>query len=102
MCAFGDGSGNYISRELGKKNYREAEKMASKIGKEPKEAAKKKKDSFPKDKFYREMQVAMTNELGRPFKITENEKGGTIEFQFYNKNELADICERLLNKKMYK
>ena len=88
-----------VSGEL---SVREAEKMASKIGKEPKETQKKKKDSFPKDKFYREMQVAMTNELGRPFKITENEKGGTIEFQFYNKNELADICERLLNKKMYK
>ena len=88
-----------VSDEL---SVREAEKLASKIGKEPKENPKKKKDSFPKDKFYREMQVAMTNELGRPFKITETEKGGTIEFQFYSKQELADICERLLNKKMYK
>ena len=78
----------------------EPEKMASKIGKEPKETQKKKKDSFPKDKFYREMQVAMTTELGRPFKITENEKGGTIELPFYNKEELADFCERILKKKM--
>lgn len=81
-------------------SVREAEKLCAKAAKEPKEKAPKKKDSFPKDKFYREMQVAMTNELGRPFKITENEKGGTIEFPFYNKNELADICERLLKKKM--
>lgn len=88
-----------VSGEL---SVREAEKLASKIGKEPKESPKKKKDSFPKDKFYREMQVAMTNELGRPFKITETEKGGTIELPFYNKQELADICERLLKKKMYK
>ena len=88
-----------ISGEL---SVREAEKLASKIGKEPKESPKKKRDSFPKDKFYREMQVAMTNELGRPFKITETEKGGTIELPFYNKQELADICERLLKKKMYK
>ena len=86
-----------VSGEL---SVREAEKMASKIGKEPKETPKKKKDSFPKDKFYREMQVAMTNELGRPFKITENEKGGTIELPFYTKEELADFCERILKKKV--
>ncbi len=86
-----------VSGEL---SVREAEKMAAKIGKEPKEKAGKKKDSFPKDKFYREMQVAMTEELGRPFKITENEKGGTIELPFYTKEELADFCERILKKKM--
>jgi ParB family chromosome partitioning protein len=86
-----------VSGEL---SVREAEKLASKIGKEQKEKAPKKKDSFPKDKFYREMQVAMTEELGRPFKITENEKGGTIELPFYNKEELADFCERILKKKM--
>ncbi|MBQ4546546.1 MAG: ParB/RepB/Spo0J family partition protein [Oscillospiraceae bacterium] len=86
-----------VSGEL---SVREAEKMAAKIGKEPKEAAKKKKDSFPKDKYYREMQVAMTDELGRPFKITENEKGGTIEIPFYSKEELADFCERILKKKI--
>ena len=86
----------------GELSVREAEKLCSKAGKEQKEKAPKKKDAFPKDKFYREMQVAMTNELGRPFKITETEKGGTNEFPFYNKNELADICERLLKKKMYK
>ena len=81
-------------------SVREAEKIAAKIGKEPKEKTPKKKDSFPKDKFYREMQVAMTDELGRPFKITENEKGGTIEIPFYSKEELADFCERILKKKM--
>lgn len=84
-----------VSGEL---SVREAEKLAAKIGKEPKETQKKKKDSFPKDSYYREMQVAMTNELGRPFKITENEKGGTIELPFYSKEELAEICRLLVNK----
>ena len=87
-----------VSGEL---SVREAEKLAAKIGKEavltPTKPAKEK---FPKDKFYREMQVAMTTELGRPFKITENEKGGTIELPFYTKEELADFCERILKKKM--
>ena len=86
-----------VSGEL---SVREAEKLAAKIGKEEKETTKKKKETFPKDKFYREMQVAMTTELGRPFKITENEKGGTIELPFYTKEELADFCERILKKKI--
>ena len=87
-----------VSCEL---SVREAEKMAAKLGKEVKLTPPKQiKEKFPKDKFYREMQVAMTEELGRPFKITETEKGGTIELPFYTKEELADICERLLKKKM--
>ena len=84
----------------GELSVREAEKLCAKAGKEQKEPkGKAPKENFPKDKFYREMQVAMTSELGRPFKIKETEKGGTIEFPFYNKNELADICERLLKMK---
>ena len=87
-----------VSCEL---SVREAEKMAAKLGKDVKTTPPKQtKDKFPKDKFYREMQVAMTEELGRPFKITETEKGGTIELPFYNKEELADFCERILKKKM--
>ena len=87
-----------VSGEL---SVREAEKMAAKLGKEVKlTQPKQAKEKFPKDKFYREMQVAMTEELGRPFKITETEKGGTIELPFYNKEELADFCERILKKKM--
>ncbi len=91
-----------VEKEL---SVREAEKLAAKIGKDPKTAPKAKKEKpekFPKDKFYREMQVAMTNELGRPFKIIENGKGGgTIELPFYNKNEMADICQRLVKRKIY-
>ena len=86
-----------VNEEL---SVREAEKMAMKIGKDMKLTPPRLiKEKFPKDKYYREMQVAMTTELGRPFKIKETEKGGTIELPFYNKEELADICERLLKKK---
>ncbi len=95
-----------VEKEL---SVREAEKLAAKAAKpegegKAKKPAKPKKqeENFPKDKFYREMQVAMTNELGRPFKIIENGKGGgTIELPFYNKNEMADICQRLVKRKIY-
>ena len=74
-------------------SVREAEKLASK--KEPREKKPARKESFPKDSFYREMQVAMTGELGRPVKISENAKGGVIELPFYSREELSAICEQL-------
>ncbi len=78
-------------------SVREAEKLASK-----KEQAKKKpaqKEKFPKNSYYREMQVAMTSELGKPVKISEKQKGGVIEIPFYSKEELAAICEQLTKSK---
>lgn len=75
-------------------SVREAEKLAAKKEKTIEEAPKP-KEKFPKDAFYREMQVAMTSELGRPVKIAENKNGGVIELPFYNKEELTVICQRL-------
>ncbi len=74
-------------------SVREAEKLASK-----KDAGTKKqfpKEGFPKDSYYREMQAAMTAELGKPVKISEKQKGGVIEIPFYSKEDLAAICAQL-------
>lgn len=73
-------------------SVRETEKLASKPEK-PKKAVKK--ESFPKNSFYREMQVAMKEELGRPVRITEGKNGGFIEIPFYNEDELKAICAQL-------
>ena len=73
-------------------SVRETEKLATKPEK-PKKAGKK--ESFPKNSFYREMQIAMKEELGRPIKITEGKDGGIIEIPFYNEDELKTICARL-------
>lgn len=73
-------------------SVRETEKLASK----PEKAKKAvKKESFPKNSFYREMQVAMKEELGRPVRITEGKNGGFIEIPFYNEDELKAICAQL-------
>ncbi len=73
-------------------SVRETEKLATKPEK-PKKVGKK--ESFPKNSFYREMQIAMKEELGRPIKITEGKDGGIIEIPFYNEDELKTICARL-------
>ena len=75
-------------------SVREAERLAAKKEKSTGEQPKQ-KEKFPKNAYYREMQIAMATELGRPVKITENKNGGTIELPFYGKEELAAICERL-------
>ena len=42
------------------------------------------------------MEIALGTELGRKIKITSRGRnGGTIEFDFYNDEELTDIAERL-------
>lgn len=75
-------------------SVRETERLAAK--KEPQaEKPKQKKESFPKDSFLREMQVAMSDELGRPVKITEKENGGCLEIPFYSKEELSELCKKL-------
>lgn len=74
-------------------SVREAERLAAK--KEKPEEPPKPKEKFPKNPYYREMQAAMTAELGRPVKIAENKNGGVIELPFYNKEELAAICKHL-------
>ena len=79
-------------------SVREAERLAVKKEK-PAEEQPKQKEKFPKNAYYREMQVAMTTELGRPVKIAENKNGGTLELPFYSKEELAAICERLADLK---
>lgn len=79
-------------------SVREAERLAAKKEKSTEEQPKQ-KEKFPKNAYYREMQIAMATELGRPVKITENKNGGTIEFPFYGKEELAAICERLADLK---
>jgi ParB family chromosome partitioning protein len=48
------------------------------------------------DTFYREVELAIKNELGRTVKISGNQKGkGTLTIEFYSKDELKDFAKRL-------
>lgn len=47
------------------------------------------------DNYYAEMELALSQELGRKVKITNHGRKSTLELEFYDKNELADIAERL-------
>ncbi len=74
-------------------SVREAERLAAKREAAPKKTAKKEK--FPKNAYFREMQIAVSEEMGRDIKITEIGEGGKIEIPFYSREELASICKQL-------
>ncbi len=85
-----------LAEEAVKNGYtvRQVERLAAK----PAEAAAPKQkpaDSLPRDKWYAEMQAAMTGEFGRPIKIVEGKKGGVLQIPFYSKEELYDIGRKL-------
>ena len=61
-----------------------------------KAAPKKPKEEKKPDTYYKEVELAIKNELGRTVKITPKGKGkGTITIEFYSKKELEDFAKRL-------
>lgn len=74
-------------------SVREIERLASRKKKPEKAAAAPKKE--PADTYYQELELAMKAELGRRVKISGNGKKGTLEIEFYSKEDLASIAARL-------
>jgi len=84
-------------------SVREVERMLS-----PKTQKKEKNTPKPKDaqlgawgeNFYREMELALAEELSRKVKVEQNQTGGgTLTIAFYSKEELAELAQRLSGQK---
>lgn len=75
-------------------SVREAEKLASKKPSAGKKTGTR-KTAYPKNPYFREVQLALTNELGREVRIAEDGEGGKLEIPFYSKEELAAISKAL-------
>lgn len=73
-------------------SVRELERLAR--GDKPSKP-KKKPAIDKKDKFYTELELAMKTELGRKIKIMPSGSKGTVEIEFYSKDDLASIAARL-------
>lgn len=90
-----------IAKKIQKGRYsvRDVEKITAKKKEEPKEV-KEKTEPVWQNSFYKEMELALTTELGRKVKVTVSEKGnGSIELAFLSKEDLADIAARLTGNK---
>ena len=75
-------------------SVREVERLAKAAAKE-----KKQPENHPlrRDTFYDEVELALTNSLGRRFKVNLNKKEnrGTIEIEFFDQNDLTDLSRLL-------
>ena len=75
-------------------SVREVERLAKAAAKE-----KKQPENHPlrRDTFYDEVELALTNSLGRRTKVNLNKKEnrGTIEIEFFDQNDLTDLSRLL-------
>lgn len=76
---------------------RDIEKLARSLKEGSKEEKTKTKSQSTDwgDSYYKEMEIALSSELGRKVSITKNGNKSSIALEFYTDEELSDIAERL-------
>ena len=81
-----------VAQEL---SVRQVEKMVKYANQG--EKAKPKKRDKKRDKFYDEVEIALTNVLGRKVKVYLSSTGhkGTLEFEFFGKEDLTKLAKDL-------
>ncbi|MBR5486219.1 MAG: ParB/RepB/Spo0J family partition protein [Oscillospiraceae bacterium] len=101
LLAFTDNEAMVSAAKLaaqGKLSVRDLEQMSKKAKKANDTSEDdSSKEVFGGESFFKEMELALQNELGKKIKITADSKTNTgkIEITFYSKEELSDIAERL-------
>ena len=79
---------NIVSKKLTVRDVERLSKM-----KEPSVVPVKR--SRRRDSFYDEVEISLTNALGRKVKVYNGRGKGTLEIEFYNIEELKDLANRL-------
>lgn len=77
-------------------SVRELEKQVKLLSNKDNQEIKLKK--LIQNNFYKEVEISLNEELSRKIKITEKKNKGTIQIEFYNREELIDIANKLSNK----
>ena len=72
---------------------RALEKRAKTAKKEKKEAASP--AAFPKDAFYAEVELALSEQTGRRVKVAEKGDKGVLQIEFYGREDLQELANRL-------
>lgn len=72
-------------------SVRAVEKMAQQAKKEPKTTAKKEGARHP---FYTEVELALSEQLGRKVKVQEGKKGGLLTLEYYDDDDLKSLANR--------
>lgn len=72
---------------------RDVEKMANTHKNEKKGAPKEK--PLARETYYEELELAATQEFGRKVKITQKQNKGLLQIEFFDKQDLSDLIEKL-------
>ena len=83
--------------KTGKYSVRDIEKMSKEKNEEPEDQkAEAHQESWSaQETFFTEMELALSNELGRKVKIVQSGNGGLIQIQFYSEEDLKQLAEKL-------
>ena len=83
--------------KTGKYSVRDIEKMSKEKNEEPQDQkAEAQQESWSaQETFSTEMELALSNELGRKVKIVQSGNGGLIQIQFYSEEDLKQLAEKL-------
>jgi ParB family chromosome partitioning protein len=76
-------------------SVREAEKMVKK-----EKAGQTEKTKKPSPSFFKEMELALTESLGKKISVIGNSKKGKLVIEFYSKDELKELAEILSGEKI--
>lgn len=66
------------------------EKISAKADRDEEKAEKQRPDSF-----YQEMELGLRNELARKVRVSYSKNKGTLEIEFYDKEDLGELARRL-------
>jgi ParB family chromosome partitioning protein len=76
-------------------SVREAEKMVKK-----EKAGQTEKTKKPSPSFFKEMELALTESLGKKISVMGNNKKGKLVIEFYSEDELKELAELLSGEKI--
>ena len=65
------------------------------LGKRQRDAASEPSNRRSRESYYHEMEIALSEQLGRKVQIHISNQKGTLQIEFYNKEELSELAQRL-------
>ena len=75
-------------------SVRELERMAKNAKKKP--AEEKPVTAFAKNSFFSEVELALSEHLGRRVQVIEGKKGGILQLEFYDEEDLKGLANQLV------
>lgn len=76
-------------------SVRDLERMAKSAKKAAKDDTEPAVKAFAKNAFYSEVELALSEHLGRRVKVIEGKKGGVLQLEFYDQEDLGALANRL-------